>query len=115
MIFRGLDSDKDWQFGRGKASYLTEQKAIEENIRTRLLSFFGDCFFSKNEGIDWFRLLGSKGTQAELELACKETVLRSYGVVKITDLSSSLDNRKLTLSYTISTIYSENFTDSVEV
>ena len=50
--------DNDWTFGKGRQSYLRHEAAIKQSIRTRLMSFLGDCFFDINAGIDWWRFLG---------------------------------------------------------
>ena len=116
MIIRSLDSTHDWQFGKGKQSYEVKAPAIAENIQTRLLSFVNDCFFDRNAGVDWFRLLGDKGTKDEITLSCRAIILQSFGVVRVNSLSAALDaNRHLTLSYNIDTIYTTNLNQSLEI
>jgi hypothetical protein len=57
---RSVDDDNDWNFGKGRNDYVRNIRAVEQNIRTRLNSFLGDCFFSTGSGLDWFNLLGNK-------------------------------------------------------
>lgn len=106
MIVRGLDTDHDWLFGKGKNDYLSFNDAIEQNIDTRLLSFLGDCFFDTAAGLDWFNLLGSKD-QIALELAVRSVIINTDGVTKIVDISVNLDSntRQLRMQYTVETIY----------
>lgn len=115
MIIRALDSLGDWTFGIGKNNYFFDQKAIVENIQTRLLSFFRDCFFDMNAGIDWFRLLGTKSTEQEIILSCRRVILQSYGVAKVNDISVSYTGRDLRLVYNIDTIYTSKFSQDLEV
>jgi hypothetical protein len=117
MKIRALDSLGDWLFGKGIQSYALADNAIGENIQTRILSFFKDCWFDQNAGLDWFRLLGSKGTEDEITLSLRALILQSYGVVKCNELSVNLDRqaRNLSLQYSINTINSENYTNTVEV
>ncbi len=106
MIVRSIDSDGDWSFGKGKNDYLSANDAIGQNIKTRLQSFLGDCFFAMSAGIDWFNLLGSKNIIG-LQLSIQATILNTTGVTRIVDFSLSLEtNRRLNLQYTVETIYS---------
>jgi hypothetical protein len=109
MIIRSLLSD-DWVFGRGNSSYNLEDSAIAENIQTRLRCFLGDCFFDAGAGIDWFRLLGIRGSKAELVLACRFIILNSFGVVRVNTIDANVnENRRLTLSISIDTIFSQQY------
>jgi hypothetical protein len=112
---RALDTTNDWTFGVGRNNFLSTQKAIIENIDTRLLSFFKDCFFDMNSGIDWFRLLGTKSTKEEIILSCRRVILQSYGVVRVNSLSVSQLGRNLSLIYNIYSIYTSAFSQSLEV
>lgn len=105
MIFRGIDQNGDWIFGRGKNSYMTGQTAIEFNLKTRLLSWKGDCFFALQEGIDYDNLLGV-GTKLFLDQDIRRVTLQSEGVLKILSFESSIDQlRNYSCSMTISSIY----------
>lgn len=109
MIVRALDSNHDWTFGKGRNNYLRNFDAINQNIKSRLLSWVGDCFFALQEGVDWRNLL-DKGQKQNLELAIKTIILQSYGVIALEELSSILDeNRKLTIEYVIDTIFGKTF------
>ncbi len=115
MIIRALDGDHDWTFGKGKQSYLNNAKAIAQNIDTRLLCFLNDCFFDMTSGIDWFRLLGSKGTQAEIILSVRAVILQSYGVAKVNKINATLSGRALLMQYNIDTIFTSQFSQNLEV
>lgn len=104
MIIRGLDSDGEWLFGRGQQDYARGKEAIILNIKTRLRSFANDCFFDQEAGIDWLNRLGNNNQRELLEADVQNQILNSFGVTNIVDFNSSLDSRKLTLNYTISTI-----------
>ena len=106
MIVRSLDANGDWQFGKGKNDYVANNKAIEQNISTRLNSYLGDCFFALDQGLDWFNLLGSKN-QVALELAVRAIILNTKNVSSIVDLSIIFEEitRKLTMKYTVETVY----------
>ena len=116
MRIRSLDLNHDWNFGQGKQDYNINQADIAENVQTRLLCFKNDCFFLMNGGIDWLRLMGTKNTLQEILLTIRAVILASYGVVRVNSISPSVDdNRKLTVSYSIDTIFSKYFTQTIQV
>lgn len=111
MIIRALDTAGDWTFGKGKQNYLSENLAIQQNIQTRLLSFFNDAFWDMESGVDWTRLLGTPGTKEEIVLTCRAVILQSYGVTAMNNISAVYysNTRNLIISYNINTIYTSNF------
>lgn len=105
MIVRAIDEDGDWTFGKGIEDYKSNLDALVQNIRTRLYSFLGNCFFAVNDGIDWFNLIGSKN-QVGLNLAVSGTILSTAGVTSILQLSLTLNaDRKITVQYNAQTVY----------
>ena len=102
---RGVDNNNDWLFGKGKNDYKSNNNAVAQNIKTRLQSFLGDCFFDLNAGIDWFNLLGSK-QQLSLKLSVSATILNTAEVKEIIEVSTSLSqDRTITLTYVALTSY----------
>ena len=105
MIVRALDVNNDWQFGKGRNDYKKDIAAVAQNIKTRLQSFLGDCFFDLGAGIDWFNLLGSKNRYA-LNLAVRTNILNTNYVTGISELTAQLEtDRKLTLQYSVKTVF----------
>lgn len=115
MIFRNLDSNGDFTFGRGVANYINQNAAIGLNIKTRILSWVGDCFFDTGAGIDWANRLGSKNQRALLELDLKRIILQSSGVTGIVSFDTNLTGRSFTANYTVNTIYSKGYSNSVSM
>ncbi len=110
MIIRKIDAMNDWLFGHGISDYAQNQEAIEENIKTRLLSWVGDCFFALQDGVDWRSRLDA-GQQRNLLNELKTVILASSGVVAVLSIAGVFDGatRVFTVSATISTIYSSAF------
>jgi hypothetical protein len=104
---RSVDGNNDWQFGKGRNDYKRNQLAVAQNIKTRLQSFLGDCFFDEEAGIDWFNLLGAKN-QLALELAISSTILNTENVTGLLQLNIVLDpvTRNLLIQYACQTIFS---------
>lgn len=109
MIVRSLDNLGDWRFGKGRNDYLSQNKAVIQDISTRLNMFLGDCFFASADGIDWFNLLGSKNELA-LQLSVRTTILNTVGVKGLVSLAIFIDpsSRRITMTYTVNTIYTQN-------
>ena len=102
----------DWTFGSGKNNYIVGNAAVAQNIKTRLQSFLGDCFFDTTAGLDWFNLVGSK-SQIALQLAISSTILNTIDVTGILALSVSLNaQRILSVSYQVQTTYSTVISDT---
>ena len=117
MRIRRLKDDGDWAFGKGLSSYNFEDAAIGEDIQTKLKSFLNDCWFDQEFGVDWFRLLGTKGTRDEIKLTVRSVILRVEGVVRVNEISALFDGvtRSLTIQYNVDTIYSQGYANTVEV
>jgi hypothetical protein len=116
VIFRTLDANGDWVFGKGIQDFARGQQAIALNLQTLIQCWVGDCFFSLQTGINWKRLM-NYGQQANLNSALQSLVLRAYGVVSI--VSSKIDfsagSRKFTASYTVNTVYSQQVTNQLTI
>ena len=90
MIIRNLTSANDWTFGAGIQNYRRNLDAIELNIKTRLQSWKGDCFFAPLEGVDYNNYLDVR-TKDFLDSDVKRVILQSEGVIKITVFGSTLE------------------------
>lgn len=113
MIFRNLDANGDWTFGQGLSNYAKAELAIDLNIKTRILSWVGNCFFDLPAGIDWLTRL-DKGQQQNLVNDLTALILQSYGVVAVNSIGYNLDaERVITVTYNIQTIYTRAFQSSV--
>jgi len=110
MIIRKIDGENDWDFGHGLSDYSKDDAAIAENIRTRLLSWVGDCFFAVQEGIDWRQRLDI-GQQQALKDELQSSILQSFGVVAVNSVELVFDGvtRLATITYNIQTIFSPAF------
>lgn len=117
MIFRSLDSNADWTFGKGQSNYVKDNAAIALNVKTRLLSFLNDCFFDMNAGLDWFTYFGTPNQSQQITLRSKAVILQSYGVVSVNNISSNNNRqvRSLGLQYNINTIFTTQYVENLQV
>lgn len=115
MIFRNLDENGDWQSGKGKQDFCAQNQAIGLNIKTRILSWVGDCFFDLRAGIDWVNRLGSKNQKLLLDADLRRLILTTQNVTGLNSFDSFLDGRKFTANFSVNTIYSRDYVDSLTV
>jgi len=86
MRVSGLDSNRDWRFGKGRAAYKRNADAIAQNVQTRLRSFREDWYLDVDAGVNWIELLGNPGTEKRIIRAVESTVLQTEGVISIQEL-----------------------------
>ena len=112
-MFRNLDADGDWTWGNSKNNYVIENQEIGLNVKTRVLSFLGDCFFAVNEGIDWWNLLDYR-YQDRLENAVSEVVKDTPGVTALNNVDILVNSdRNIRIWYDIQTVYSQSYTGEI--
>lgn len=110
MKVQALDSDGDWQMGRGKAYYVTGSPAVAQNVKTRIREFKADWFADVDAGIDWMAYLATRiDAEDKITAAVRTTVLETEGVVSLDNLEvvTSTRYRTATIYITYTDIYSE--------
>lgn len=112
MRVRAITSDGEWTFGKGKQGYRLDEDAIGQNVKTRIMSFLGDCFFDTKAGIDWWNLL-EFGKRDDLLRSIQLTILGTDGVVAINNVDFYIQNRKLVVTYDIKTVFSSSYSGNL--
>lgn len=116
MIFRQLTALGDWTFGKGISGYATAEAAVELNIKTRLLSWKGDCFFALDDFVDWLGRL-DKNQETNLKNELKNVILQSFGVISVNSIDGVLNHtlRSFRVTYNIDTIFGTNFVNTLDL
>lgn len=117
MIFRQLNDQGDWTFGKGANNFARLQNAVALNVRTRILSWFRDCFFAEQDGIAWgTRLDISTDQRTLLEADLRRIISQTPDVTAINSFDSFLDRetRRFVANYDIQTVYSASYQDEIE-
>lgn len=103
-------------FGQGLGNYLTLNAALGLNIKTRLQSWLGDCFFAQTAGVDWWNRLGDKNQLSLLSADLRRIISQSAGVTGILSFDVHMAGaRGVQASYTVQTIYSTSFSDALKM
>lgn len=106
MIFRSLDANGDWMFGRGLSGFLAGRDAMIADIKTRTKQWKGECFFDLTSGVDWNNYLDI-GTKNLLDSDLMRVWLLTNGVIRIDGYDSTLDttSRQLTVTAALFTVF----------
>ena len=112
MKIRALDNNNDWTFG--KSLFKRDNNAVAQSIKTKLQSWRGDCYFDLTAGVDWSNILGLKIKQLAIA-DIKRVISQVTGVLTIDVDFDTIENRVLTVSYTVATIYDDVITDEVQI
>jgi len=107
MRVRRNDKHGDWIFGRSIRDYVREDDSIGQNLQTRIKSFTNDWFLDTTAHIDWFDLLGRKGTQEEIKREIERVAIATDGVVRVDKLDLVKMNRQATIRLEVTTIFNE--------
>lgn len=105
--FRTLDSDWDFNFGKGKQDYASDSLAVSYRLKTKLLSWNRDCFFDAEAGIDWKNILGNKNVKSTADYAVRNVLATDEGVDEVEYFESSMSGRVYTCTARVKTIYGE--------
>jgi hypothetical protein len=114
MKFRSIDTDNDWNVGRGVQSYATDLQALTLNLRTRILSWVGDCFFDLDAGVDWKNLL-EYNQKTQLIDAIKAIAFRTAGVLRVYDIVLTVTNRTAGIAFSVDTIFGPNVQNAINL
>lgn len=115
MIIRAIDSNGDWTFGKGISSYMREDAAVMQDIKTRLLCFQFDCYFDSDFGIDWWTYLGTPNKKNDIITAAKKMILQTKGVSAIKSFDFTVTNRIITMTYSVKLISGLILPDTTEI
>lgn len=107
MIYRRLDSNNDYSFGRGKQDFISDTKAVVQSIKTRLLLLLGEWWEDQSDGTPFFEsILGLSGTPDNLnavDLIVQDRIITTENVLEIVNFSSSYENREYHMNCTVNT------------
>jgi len=115
MRVSGLDINNDWQFGRGKASYIVRGEAVRQAVVTRIKSFASDFFLDVDANIDWIDLLGRRNTREQIQREVERVILSTDGVTTITrlDISVNASTRNAMINLSFGTIFDDAFSEEI--
>jgi len=116
-IVSGLDKNQDWTFGKSRANYKRNGRAVYQNVQTRIRSFVNDWFLDTKDGINWYELLGNKGTETQILREIERVTLQTQFVRSIQKLEivDRNKNRAVTIELAITTIFDDTISDEIRI
>lgn len=116
MIVSGLDKNGDWTLGRGRAGYKKNADEVRQSVSSRIKCFVNDWYLDIADGIDWYKLLGQRGTENRILRDIERRVLKTNGVRSIEKLEIlKRENRILQIGLRFTTIYDDTVSEEVRV
>lgn len=95
----------DHQFGRAGTFLIDSPETVAQAIKTRLQLSAGEWFLDLDEGTQYDEVLGYN-TQDSRDLAIRERILETPGVLELTEYRSSVSAaRRFAVVAVVSTIY----------
>lgn len=108
MRYRKLTADGDYSFGSSELDFYRDvPEAVGQAAQTRLLLWIGEWFLNIEDGTPYLLGVLGKYSKEQADITIQDRVEGTQGFVSIEEYESVLDadNRALTVSMTINTIY----------
>lgn len=89
---------------------------IAQSLRIRLRMALGNWFLDNRLGVDYFGIILKKGySLSQIERELKRVIKETIGVTGITSYKQLVQDRKLTVNFTVSTVYDESINIKEEI
>lgn len=108
MRYRALSPTGDYVFGQGTTEFLVNTPAaVAQAVQTRLRLASGEWFLDLDEGTSYSTEILGEGTLQTYDLAIRDRILGTPGVISIEDYASVLNGqtRGLIVAAKISTVF----------
>lgn len=107
MKTRTVDNNWDFRFGKGLNDYAQESLNVAYAVKMKILSWYKDCFFDMNAGVDWKNILGSKVSKEEADTSIKEIIQGEPEITEMIYFDSSVVDRVYSATIRFKTVYNE--------
>lgn len=108
MKLRIVDYSGDMCFGKSLNDFQENTRGmVAQLISSRLRLWVGEFFADTSDGMPWSQDVLGNRTTSTYDAAVKDRILSTEGVVSIKSYSSSLVNRKLSVTVSVLTEYTE--------
>ncbi len=107
MKTRTVDNNWDWRFGKGINDYADNALGVAYTVKMKVLSWYKDCFFAMEDGVDWKNVLGSKSTKEMADESIRDIIRAEPEITELVYFDSQIEDRKYTCTIRFKTIYGE--------
>ena len=111
LKYRRMDEDGDMVFGRGEQDFMSDIEAITQVIKTRLAAMEGEWWEGDIGALPYFTdILGMASTEenrAVVDLMIINRIMDTVGVLSVSEVESSIENRHYRFNCKVQTVYGE--------
>lgn len=111
MLYRRLDADGDYCFGKSRNDFLTANEAVAQAIKTRLYLLYGEWWEDITDGLPlWEKIIGSgAGAQnvAAVDIIIRDRILGTVDVTGLPAFESRVTDRKYDFACMVTTTYGD--------
>ncbi len=107
MKTRTLDSNWDFKYGKGLNDYAQGSLNVAYAVKMKILSWYKDCFFAMEDGVDWKNILGNKNSKEEADISIKDIVQTEPEITELVYFDSTVEDRKYSCTIKFKTVYGE--------
>lgn len=111
LLCRRPDANGDYMLGAGDVGFATGQEAMRLVLDTRIRSCAGEWWEGDDDAIPWMtEIIGAlipENRLEEIDLLIVARIQDTVGVLDVSNVESSLVNRKYQFSCTVATVYGD--------
>ena len=119
MKYRKLDQNGDYAFGAGSYDYISDDEAIGQAIKTKILLFYGEWWEDLGLGIPMFQSfvgqVNPETIKVSLSNVIEQRIENIQGVVSVSNVDVVINKMKRTMELIIDVITSNKTSVTVEV
>lgn len=109
MLYRRMDANGDYTFGKNMQDFLTGADAVGQAIKTRLNLWLTEWWENLEEGLPMFEnILGAPGTPENInaiDILIRDRILNTQDVLSVTEITTTYANRTYSFNASVETIY----------
>ena len=119
MKYRKLDQNGDYTFGAGSYDYISDDEAIGQAIKTKILLFYGEWWENLGEGIPMFQsVLGQTNPdtiKSSLSMLVEQRIMKIQEVDSVKNIEIDYDRKNRTISMEVDVATTSGEIVNVEV
>lgn len=110
LVCRAMDENGDMRFGEGQNSQLHNLEAMKQVLKTRFGAVEGEWWEGDEGAIPYFGggifgAVASGKVKDTIDLMIINRIMDTVGVIGVSDVISSIENRRYQFTCTVQTVY----------
>lgn len=109
LKYRALDENGDMTFGHGDRDFISGLPAMAQVLKTRLSAVEGEWWEGDPHALPYYTAMigagATKQKQDAMDLMVINRIMDTVGVISVSDVKSTIQNRKYHFECKVQTIY----------